>query len=265
MPEIDLGPRGRLHYIDTDQSGKAVVLLHGLGADGSSWGLQIPALFELGFRVLAPDAPGFGQSTFIGDPPGISQTADLYAEWFACLNLRKPHLVGISMGGVIALQLALDRPQLVDRLVLVNTFARFQIRPQTWLYYLKRFLLVSYAGPKAQAQSVAKRIFPDPEDIDYRNELVRQILQADPRAYRNAMVSMSRFNVLHRLPSINLPTLVVTGGRDTTVPERMQASMAKRIPAARQVVITTAGHALTIDEPEQFNNLLMNFLRIEAR
>ena len=103
------------------------------------------------------------------------------------------YVVGLSMGGVIAQQLALDFPNLVCKLVLTSTFSFLQ--PDNfsgWLYFLQRALLVSTLGLPAQARLVAQRVFPADADEPLRQMLVEAISQADPWAYRRAMFSLGR-------------------------------------------------------------------------
>ena len=166
------------------------------------------------------------------------------------------------MGGTMALQLTLDFPHHVKRLVLVNTFARLQLAsPLVLPYFALRFLLVHTLGLPVQARQVAKRLFPLPEQEPLRQALIEQILQADPRAYRAAMRALARFNVYQRLPEIQAPTLVITGERDTTVPPANQHVLAAGIRAARQVTVPAAGHAVTVEKPAEFNHLLIDFLQ----
>ena len=100
------------------------------------------------------------------------------------------------------------------------------------------------AGDETQAQAVARRIFPDPDSAPLRQMLVETISQADPRAYRRAMTSLGLYNSVKRLGEIKAATLVVTGGDDTTVSPLRQLLLVKGIPAARQVLIPDAGHAV---------------------
>jgi pimeloyl-ACP methyl ester carboxylesterase len=218
-------------------------------------------LIEAGFRPLVPDVPGFGESTYDGRGWNIRRVA---AGMAALLEERAAHpadVVGLSMGGTIAQQLALDFPRLVRRLVLVSTFA--VLRPESfggWLYFLRRLVLVSILGLPAQARFVAGRIFPGPQNQPLRELLVASIARADPRAYRAAMRSLGLFNSLRRLSRIQAPTLVVTGDRDTTVSPQRQKLLAERIPGARQITIPDAGHAVAIDQPASFNRALLSFL-----
>ena len=262
MPTITLEPHLKLHYIDENPAGQStILLLHGLGADGSSWGLQIPGLAEAGFRVLAPDARGFGQSPYPGGQHTVAQMAQDMARLLTELRVGPAHVVGISMGGVLALQLALDHPNQVHKLVLVNTFA--SLRPKSlkvWAYFLYRFLLVHIIGLSAQARAVSWRIFPRPEQEELRRILYTQIMQADVHGYRTTMRALALFNVKERLHEIKMPTLVVTGENDTTVPPDNQAALALGIPNARHTIVPGAGHAITAEQPQVFNQILLKFL-----
>jgi pimeloyl-ACP methyl ester carboxylesterase len=262
MPELEISPALKIHYLDPGPTGGCpVLLLHGLGATADSWQLQMPALQEAGFRPIAPDSRGFGQSSYPGGGLTIpALAADLIA-LLDHLQIEQAHAVGISMGGTLALQLALEHPERVQKLALVNTFAA--LRPDNanqFLYFLLRLVLVHTLGLPAQAKAVAARIFPRPEEDILRQELLNQILQADPRGYRAAMRALARFNVSDQLAEIRCPALVITGQNDTTVAPQRQKTLVECIPGARQVVIAGAGHAASVDSPGAFNRALIEFL-----
>jgi 3-oxoadipate enol-lactonase len=252
-----------LHFLDPNPGGApAVLLLHGLGVNATSWSLQFPPLIEHGFRPLAPDVPGFGESPYDGRGWSFRRVAADLAAWLDELALGSVHVVGLSMGAVIAEQLVLDNSRLVKRLVLASGFAA--LRPERvsgWLYLLRRVVLVSFQGIPAQAQFVAMKLFPDPDQEPLRHILVEQVTQADPRAYRAAMRSLALFDVRRRLKQLDIPTLVITGARDGTVSPFMQKQLAASIPGARQVVVDGAGHAVSVDHPEQFNWAMLKFLK----
>src|SRR5512136_147322 len=119
-----------INYLDPHPDGTpAVLLLHGLGADASSWILQLPALTGGGFRPIATDTPGFGRSPHDGHSWSIPRIAADMANLVEELRTGPVHVVGLSMGGTIAQQFTLDHPQLARSLVLVSTFA--VLRPDT--------------------------------------------------------------------------------------------------------------------------------------
>jgi pimeloyl-ACP methyl ester carboxylesterase len=262
MPRLTLSPALSLNYLDPNPThAPAVVLLHGFGGAGDSWQDQCARLAQAGFRPIAPDLRGFGQSSFPGHC-SIPEMAQDIAELLRRTGAAPAAVVGISMGGTVALQLTLDSPELVRRLVLVNTFAR--LRPQGlrgWCYFLLRFAILHTLGLPAQARLVARRMFPRPDQQEARETLYRQIIQSDPRAYRQVMRALGRFDVECRLADIRVPTLVITGARDTTIAPRNQQPLLDRIPGARRVILAEANHAAPTDAPEAFARALEDFLR----
>lgn len=262
MPGIKLAPDLSIYYLDFNSQGsKTVLLLHGLGVTGNSWQLQIPPLVEAGFRVLVPDARGFGQSPFPGGKVRIAEMAADFAGLIQSLQIRAVEVAGISMGGTLAIQLALDYPQLVRKLVLVNTFAKLQPdRLRDWLYLVMRFLLVHTLGLPTQAQLVARHLFPGPGQEALRQTLIEQINQADPRGYRAVMRALARYDVRKRLQEINVPVLVITGENDQTVSLQNQIRLVKALLNARHEIIPGAGHAVIVEQAEIFNRIFLDFL-----
>jgi 3-oxoadipate enol-lactonase len=252
-----------LHYLDPNPSGKtAVLLLHGLGADATSWTLQLPALCQAGFRPIAPDAPGFGQSAYDGRGWHFRRVAAQMAGLLDELQVGPVHVVGLSMGGVIAQQFALDFPARTQKLALVSTFS--VLRPETlagWGYFVQRAALVLFLGQKVQAQVVSRRLFPAPKDQALREMFISIVSRADPHAYRLAMASLGLFDSRRRLEEIRNRVLVITGADDTTVSPARQKTLLEGIPNARQVVISNAGHAVSVDQAALFNQTLLNFLK----
>lgn len=262
MPFADLPTGARLFFLDPFPQGRpGVLLLHGLGATSASWAPQLSALVAAGYRPLAPDLRGFGRSSFPGSWSLQAVAQDLDA-LLTHLQLSQVHVVGISMGGVVAQVFALVYPRRVRSLVLVNTFARLRARSRRHLpYLLIRFVLVWLLGPRVQAGLVARRIFPRPEQAHLRAALQEQLRQAHPRAYRSAMLALARFDATPHLSKLTMPTLVVTGQQDTTVPPEVQQVLVQGLPQVRQHLFAHAGHGLSAEIPEAFNRVLLDFLR----
>ncbi len=243
---------------------RAVILLHGLGASGSMWRFQMDALCAAGYRPIAVDLPGFGQSGAI--PRWTARTvARRVLDLADALQIGEFDLVGLSMGGVIAQMVVLTAPERVRRLVLCSTFAR--LRPSGWnetRYLLRRFFTANLRGVKYQAGMVAARVFPHPEQAEYRAEAVRQIVNADPKMYRAAMRMLALFNSRRWVCKILQPTLVISGENDTTVPLQLQHELCDLISNAAWEVIAHANHASAVDQPQAFNRILLRFLQGEA-
>jgi len=263
VPIIQITPRQTIHFLEYNQeSARAVLLLHGMGATGASWAFQIPAFIEAGFRVIAPDICGFGLSPYSGGRLSISTLSADMDSLLKSLGVSPAHVVGLSMGGAIALQLALDAPDQVMSLVLVSTFASLRPRNQRmWLYYVFRYLLLYTLGLPAQAHTVARRIFPRPDQSAFRDQFLQQINQADPKGYRASMRALAGFNVTGRLAEINIPTLVISGENDTTVTLESQRILSKNIPNATHIIISKGGHAITVEQPDIFNEAIIGFFQ----
>lgn len=253
-----------MYYLDVNQQGeRAVLMLHGLGADGTAWAFQTPALAQAGLRVIVPDLPGFGQSPCPAGRWTLKQVASDCAGLLLDLGLQKVHVVGHSMGSAVAQVLTLQFPSIVDRLVLASAFTH--LRPEGLAqtrYLLKRMMRMYLKGMHAQADVVARHLFPEPDQELYRRMLRERILATDPAVYRKAARALIGFDVRRRLSEIRIPVLFIIPENDTTVPAAHQLALAGRIPRAKVVVIPGARHAVTVDSPQQVNDALLEFLAI---
>lgn len=260
MPEQLIDPGLTIHYLDFNGENPAgVLLLHGLGATCESWQLQTPVLVDAGYRVIVPDMRGFGRSTYPGGNNNPKIMARDMARLVKGLDLEAVHLVGISLGGTVALEFVINYPELVNTLVITNSFAR--LRPKKislWIYYLVRLFLVHLIGIETQAEYVADRLFDD--DLLSRT-FKEQVCQSDPQGYRSTMRSLAFFNVTHDAAHIQKPTLVITGDQDTVVPLENQVELSRLIPGSEHLYIHGAGHAVTVEKPDEFNQLLLKFLQ----
>jgi pimeloyl-ACP methyl ester carboxylesterase len=261
MPVQTLSPALTIHYLhENPQGAPAVLLLHGLGGTGASWQRHAAWLTEAGYRVLAPDMRGFGQSGYPGRTSIRAMAQDM-AELLQRAGAAPAHVVGISLGGTVAQQLALDNAALVRSLVLVNTFAKLRPDgPRAWLYYLARLALVHTLGLGVQARLVGRYMFPGPDQEEQRRELYQQVVRSNVHAYRATMRALWAFDVEGRLGEIRVPTLVVTGDQDSTVSPRNQRGLVEKIPGARQAIVANANHAVPLDQPAAFQRILGEFL-----
>lgn len=258
MPQIVINQL-HIHYEESG-SGAAALLLHGLGSCGQDWMLQTP-VFQKTFRVLAPDLRGHGQTD---KPQGRVRVEHLASDVLGlldALNVERAHVVGLSLGGCVALVLALDAPQRVRSLALVNAFAHLEPgHPSYALMLVSRLALLGVRGLPAQADYVAARMFPKPEQAMLRKLAAERIASNDMATYRRLMLAIGAFDVRDRLGQIACPTLVIAGDRDTTVPLHPKQVLAARIPGARLEIVSDSGHATPIDQPEAFNQLVLGFI-----
>lgn len=246
---------------DTDQQTKSILLLHGLGVYGESWGYQMQALSQAGYVPFAPDLPGFGKSPAVGNWWSVAAAGEEMIRLLDRKKIERTVFCGLSMGGAVALHLVLTYPERAAGLVLINTFAA--LRPASFsevVYFMKRGLWSFVVSPSRQAELVAERIFPKPDQDQWRELLIDSIRGSDPKMYRQAMIALGRFNVIRRLPGLELPVMVITGKNDTTIPPVVQRKMAAKIPGADHYEIEDAGHGVIVDHYAEVNQLLLKFM-----
>lgn len=240
-------------------AGPPVVFLHGLGSSADDWQLQVPA-FAARQRVITLDLRGHGQSRFAG-PLTIEAMADDVVQLLAQLNLHSAHLVGLSMGGCVALALAAQRPEQARSLTLVNTFARYRPAGFAGLARgLQRAWLLRTRPVSDMAAFVARGLFPKPEQRPLYEAAVASLSRNSKPVYWAAMRAILEFDGRAGLAAIRCPALVVMGDRDRTVPRAAGEALARRIPGARALVLADSGHASPMDQADAFNAAVLAFL-----
>lgn len=247
-----------LHYEEAG-AGEPLLFIHGLGSSSRDWEMQVP-FFAGEYRVVVFDLRGHGESDKPRGPYTMRQLAQDTAGLVEALGIAPAHVVGISLGGMIALQLAVDRPDLVKSLVIVNSGPEFVARTfKERLAVLQRFLVVRLVGMRKMGEILAARLFPKPEQESLRAMLVERWAANDPRAYRDAMRAIVGWSVADRLGDIHIPTLVVAADEDYTPVSAKEAYVAK-MPRAELAVIRDARHAVPVERPDEFNAVVAAFL-----
>ena len=251
-----------IHY-DTHGDGSPLLLLHGLGCSGEDWGRQL-ASFTATRSVITPSLRGFGSSH---KPPGPYTIEEHAADMHALLDqlgVGRCDVLGFSMGGAVALQMALDATDRIDRLVLVNTQAEFEL--DHWRRYLAavvRLGLGHVRGMERMARFLSRRMFPDPHQAPLRREMMRRYADNDRRAYLAALRGLAGWSVQHRLHEIGCPTLVV-GAELDYMPLQDKRRLAERLGDARLEVVRNSRHCTPFDQAEEFNRVVLEFLDDEA-
>lgn len=240
--------------------GPPIVLLHGLGSSSADWTHQLEPLAAR-HRVVVPDLRAHGRSSRPRGRLTIGVMAHDVAALLAALEAPPAHVVGLSLGGCVALVLALDHGARVRSLTLVNTFARLPPPgPRRVLRLLTRLGLLACAPMRVVAAHVARGLFPRPDQRELYLAAVASLGSNRRGAYFASMRAVARFDVRSRLGQVRCPTLVVAGDRDATVPLAAKTLLSRTIPAAELLVVPDSGHATPADQAERFNSTLLAFV-----
>jgi 3-oxoadipate enol-lactonase len=238
-----------------------LVFLHGLGGGKAVWDRQIEHFSALGYRCMAWDQPGYGQS-----PALEPYTFEKIAEALNGLVAEKAILVGHSMGGLVAQEFYARHPEKVAALALCFTSAAFAAGTD----FAKQFVAARIAPLDAGKSmlEIAKEVMPaqrgrvsDKEGLSRAEQIMAGIA---PATYRKAVQIVTAFDRREDLPKIAAPVLLVAGSDDVTAPAQLMAGMAHKIPGAEFVVLRGCGHLGPMDQPKEFNKVLEGFLRRRA-
>jgi pimeloyl-ACP methyl ester carboxylesterase len=244
--------------------GPPLLLVHGLGYDHHGWGPQ-PALLAGDFRLLLVDNRGVGESDA---PEGPYSVAELAADAVAVLEaarVERAHVVGVSLGGFVAQELAISHADRVDRLVLLSTSPggpnQHPMPARTVAAFSAYQRLEREAalrlGVENSCGDRAVRDRPDLVDEVYAYRLER----APPiEPWRAQWIAGAEFDAFDRIPEITAPTLALTGGGDVVIDPRNSELLAERIPGARLQVAPDRGHLLFWEEPELVARAVREFL-----
>lgn len=247
-------------YYEISGQGEALVFIHGLGSSSQDWSFQTE-FFSKDFQVLAYDVRGHGQSDKPKGPYSVPIFAEDLANLLKKLGIKKAHLVGLSMGGWIAFQFGVDYPEMVRSLTIVNSWA--DMRPKNWAdrrTLFQRNILFRLFSMRKIGKILAPKLFIKPEQEDLRQLFIENWAKNHKPSYMASMKAGTGWSVADRLDEITCPVLVVAADEDYTPVEAKQVYV-DALPNARLAMIEDSRHATPVEKPEEFNRLLLAFLR----
>jgi 3-oxoadipate enol-lactonase len=249
----------RLSYSFEGPAEAPVLVLPGaLGTTRAIWDAQIGALTS-SFRLLLYDQRGHGGSQAPPGPYTIEALAHDLLDLLDRLALARVSICGISLGGAVAMWLAAEAPERVERLVLVSTAARFGARRR----YVERARMVRADGMEAIVDAALER-WLTPTFRGQNREIVERLrrgsLTTDPEAYAACCEAMAQWDFSGRLRSIQQPTLVVYGEKDLSTPLEDSDLLASWIPSAQLVEVPLASHLPNVERPNLFNPVVLDHL-----
>jgi (E)-2-((N-methylformamido)methylene)succinate hydrolase len=247
-------------YTRNSGAGTPLVLVHGVGGDASNWDGVVERLLPR-FRIIRPDLPGHGRSRPLTAPCTAEDLARGVMEAMDAHGVNAAAIAGFSLGGTVALAMALSAPARVQRLALIGT--PIGRTPDERARALARIEVLKEKGLAEIAAGNRERWFTDefrkrhPDVVEAR---VRQVVESDPASYLHAYTVFATADYADRLPELRVPTLVITGEHDLAATPRMARLARERIPGSRLKILPGLRHSLLIEAPGEVAALLADFL-----
>ena len=246
-----------IHYLERGR-GEPLLLIHGLGGSGADWAFQVAAL-EHRFRVIVPDLPGSGHSL----PPRSEYTIPGFASalWKLMDHLKivRPNIVGFSLGGAVALEMATLRPACVPKLGLINSLATYKPRDlRKWLETYVAATVVRLLGMPRAAYLMAARLFPEPWQRAMREHAARVLGSVPANSYLGTGLALARWAILDRLDRLKSRVLLIAAENDFT-PLAEKRDLAQKLNA-ELVVVRGSRHGTPFDSVEATNASLLALL-----
>ena len=255
---------GQRLYYEVQGDGEPLLCVHGLACDTLAWIPQIQA-FAAGHRTVIFDNRDVGQSSMAA--PGYD-IADMARDALALadeLELDSFHLLGISMGGAIAQEIALQAPDRVRTLTLAVTFpcggAYARRLADVWSARVAQISREQHVD-ELMLMNHSERFYDNPEMVEFiRTAMLNNPHPQPADAFGRQLAACSRHDALDQLGSLTMPTHVIGGEYDILVPVWKSRAIADRIPGAKLTVLPQAPHGLSLERAEEFNAAVLEFLR----
>jgi pimeloyl-ACP methyl ester carboxylesterase len=251
----------RLHYFEAAPSnggGTPLVLVHGLGARGEDWAAMIPELAARGFHVYAPDLLGYGRSAKPDVDYSISLAEQTVVQFMQAVHVPRADVGGWSMGGWVVMKLAMDRPEMVDRLAIYDSAGVYF--PASWEPEL--FTPSDVIG----VTKLIGMLSPKPQPLPgFVAEAALRKLEANAWVIRRSMTAMTNGRDLldFRLYKISQPMLIMWGAQDELIPVSVGESIHKSVPQSVLNIVEGCGHLAPEQCPRPVIAGTVEFLKAE--
>jgi 3-oxoadipate enol-lactonase len=246
-------------YYEEIGTGPSLVFLHGLGSSGLDWEEQVTA-FSDQYRVITIDLRGHGRSEKPAGPYTMALFASDVASLLKDIGAIPAHVVGLSLGGMVTMELAVSHPETVASITVVNTGP--SVIPQTIkdrMFIWQRHLLLRLFSMEKLGGVLAGRLLPGEDLGDKRSTFVERFKENDKAAYKATFDAITSWSAIERLESVSCPVLVIAADEDYSPVEAKQI-IVDTVPDGRITVIEDCRHATPMERPEAFNRALGEFL-----
>lgn len=266
----------KLAYVDEGKGKETIIMIHGLGSYSPAWKKNIGELSKY-YRVIAVDLPGYGKSSKAPHSGLMTFYAAVIAEFIQTLDVGPVNLAGHSMGGQISMVLALEKPELVKRLILVDPagFEAFHAGQRNWFKDVMTPNLVRLTTVDAIETNLASNFYRMPADAKFMIE--DRIAMRNASDFEGYCLAVSRSvagmveePVLDKISKLKMPTLIFFGENDMLIPNRylnpgftckIAEQGASLIEGSKLVMVPKCGHFMMFEKPEVFNTETRNFIQ----
>jgi 3-oxoadipate enol-lactonase len=251
-----------ISYYDSG-SGRPLLFLHSFGHTKTMWLPQLNHFLQKGYRVIAPDIRGYGESTYIRANYNVTALADDIVSFVELLHIRNPVIVGISMGGYIALDIEERYPELLGALVLSNTKAEADTeeikgRRRAQILVLEKGGVGQFVETSAPRRLSRKTLDEKPWVLDFVKMLNLSVRSEVLVSTLEAMMEKKDYTIM--LPKIKKPVLITFGTEDVLIPKTAAPMMHEKISGSELVSIEGTGHVSNLENSSQYSSTLDAFL-----
>ncbi len=236
-------------HIERYGKGNPCVFIHGATGSGLSWYFQKPLSDSM--EIIFLDLPGHGQSPGPA-PDTVEGFRDAVYEALRATNIDTCFMVGHSMGGAIAMSLALAHPGLIKGLVLVGTGAKLKVMPE---------ILAGIVSDKEKTlRMISETAFGVEAAPAMKENGFNEMMKCDASSIYNDYVACDRFDIMDAVRNITAPTLMLCGRSDLLTPPRYSEFLYRQIKGSEIGLVDGAGHMIMIEKPKEFNTAVANFV-----
>lgn len=249
----------KIRYLESGNSGKTLILVHGLGASAERWSNVIPK-FAKHYHVIVPDLIGFGYS----DKPVADYTPDFFStflgRFFDSLGIQCPNLIGSSLGGQVAAEYTSSNPKNIEKLILVSPAgAMKQSTPA-----LDAYIMAALYPNEQSAKNAFEMMESSGKEVDngiVHGFIERMQLPNAKLAFMSTVLGLKNSEIISpKLHMIQSPTLVIWGSKDPVIPIQHAERFVSYIPNCQFYTMDGCGHTPYVQEPEKFSSVALDFL-----
>lgn len=249
----------KIRYLESGNSKNILVLVHGLGASAERWNTVIPN-FAKHYHVIVPDLIGFGYS----DKPVVDYTPDFFSvflgKFFDVLGIKRPNMIGSSLGGQIAAEYASVNPNNLEKLILVSPSGMMKQSTPALDAYITAALYPNEQSAK-NAFEMMESSGNEVDDVIVEGFIKRMQLPNAKLAFMSTVLGLKNSEIItSKLHTIHSPTLIIWGSKDPVIPIQYAESFVSSIKDCRFYRMDGCGHTPYVQDPNTFSSIVLEFL-----